>query len=446
MRLCVLLALAAAFQVQAQQKLSLREAVQLALQQNKSVSASQASVDAATSKVNQARAGMFPKLNYSESITRSNNPVFVFGSLLAQHRFAGSNFDIYALNRPGFLDNFQSAATVDQTLFDAGQTRNAVRASNLGREIAAQNDLTLRNQVIFGVVKSYWDVSLAEQALVAATQAAKSGEADLERAEQVRTAGMSTDADVLSIRVHLARIRGQQIRREADLATARAALNDALGLPIDANLELTTELKRLEAIGVSVEALETIAVSSHPEQRRANLATELASRQVELARSSYWPKIVARGVFEADRQQFVNRGGANWLGQISLTWNVFNGGADRARITEASSSLLRTQAERDRLSSSLRLEVRRAWNDLRAAAQQVDVAETSVLEAEESLRITKNRFGAGMSTVTDLLRTEAALLDARTLHAAALHDQRIAAALLDLASGKLSIDSPAINE
>lgn len=446
MRLCVFLALAAAFQVQAQQKLSLREAVQLALQQNKSVPASQASIDAAASKVNQARAGMFPKLNYSESITRSNNPVFVFSSLLTQHRFAESNFDIYALNRPGFLDNFQSAATIDQTLFDAGQTRNARRASHLGREIAAQNDLALRNQLIFGVVKSYWDVSLAEQALVAATQAVKSGKTDLERAEQVRTAGMSTDADVLSIRVHLARIRGQQIRREADLATTRAALNDALGLPIDANFELTTELKRLEAIGVSAEALETVAVSSHPEQRRANLATELASRQVELARSSYWPKIVAHGVFEADRQQFVNRGGANWLGQISLTWNVFNGGADRARITEASSSLLRAQAERDRLSSSLRLEVRRAWNDLRAAAQQVDVAETSVVEAEESLRIIKNRFGAGMSTVTDLLRTEAALLDARTLHAAALHDQRIAAALLDLASGKLSIDSPAIKE
>ena len=204
MRLCVVLALAATFQVQAQQKLSLREAVQLALQQNKSITASQASIDAAASKVNQARAGMFPKLNYSESITRSNNPVFVFSSLLTQHRFAESNFDIYALNRPGFLDNFQSAATIDQTLFDAGQTRNAVRASQLGREIAAEDDLALRSQLIFSVVRSYLDVSLAEQALLAAVQAVESGEADLARAEQVRTAGMSTDADVLSIRVHLA--------------------------------------------------------------------------------------------------------------------------------------------------------------------------------------------------------------------------------------------------
>jgi outer membrane protein len=446
MRLGAVLALGVAFHVQAQERISLREAVQLALQQNKSIAASQASINAAASKINQARAGMLPKLNYTESITRSNNPVFVFGSLLTQHQFAQTNFDIYTLNRPGFLDNFQSAVTLDQTLFDAGQTRKATKASELGREIAVENDLALRSQLIFTVVKSYLDVSLAEQALVAATQAVMSGEADLERAEQVRTAGMSTDADVLSIRVQLARIRGQQIRREADLATVRAALNDALGLSFDAKPELATPLKRLQASAGSVETFETTATASRPEQRGANLATELASRQVELARSSYWPKISARGVFEADRQQFVTRGGANWLGQISLTWNLFNGGADRARIAEASSSLLQAQAERDRLSSSLRLELRRAWEDLRAAAQQVDVAQTSVAEAEESLRITKNRFGAGMSTVTDLLRTEAALLDARTLYAAALHDQHIAAALLELASGKLSIDSPAVNE
>lgn len=424
----------------------MRDAVQLALKQNKSVQAAEFSVEAAGARIRQARAGLLPNVNYAESLTRSNNPVFVFSSLLTQHQFTPSNFDIYALNRPGFLDNFQSALSAEQTVFDAGQTRKAIGSAELTHKVAGENKRQTLSQLTFAVVKAYFDVALSEQALDAATQALKSAQADLDRSENVRKAGMSTDADVLSIRVHVARVRQQQIRREADVSTARAALNDALGLSLDTAVELTTPLRPVDSPRLPIAELETAAVAGRPEQRRANLMADIAGTQAQAARSALWPKIAVRGVFESDRQQFANRGGANWLGQVSLSWNVFNGGADRARIAEANQSRLQAEAERDRLAFSLRLEVRRAWDDLRAAEQQVDVSEQAVAEAEESLRITQNRFGAGMSTVTDLLRTEVAVLETRTQHVASLHDQRLAAALLELATGKLSIDSPAVNE
>ena len=62
-------------------------------------------------------------------------------------------------------------------------------------------------------------------------------------------------------------------------------------------------------------------------------------------------------------------------------------------------------------------------------------------QAEESLRITQNRYEAGFNNVTDLLRTETALLEAQTRQLAAVHDQRIAAAALELAAGTLTADS-----
>jgi outer membrane protein TolC len=85
--------------------------------------------------------------------------------------------------------------------------------------------------------------------------------------------------------------------------------------------------------------------------------------------------------------------------------------------------------------------VRRAYADLRAAEQRIEIAKASVAEAEESLRITQNRYEAGMSNVTDLLRTETAVLEARTRYLAAIHDQRIASAALEMAAGRLSADS-----
>jgi outer membrane protein TolC len=73
------------------------------------------------------------------------------------------------------------------------------------------------------------------------------------------------------------------------------------------------------------------------------------------------------------------------------------------------------------------------------------VAKAAVAEAEESLRITQNRYESGMSNVTDLLRNETAVLESRTRYLAAVHDQRIAATMLDLAAGRLSPDSEVLN-
>src|SRR5690348_1432489 len=100
--------------------LTLHDAVRLALSQNEAISSSQSAAQAADARIIQARSGKLPKINYSETFARSDNPVFVFSSLLTQHQFNVENFAIDTLNRPAFMNNFQSLLTVDQPLYDAG--------------------------------------------------------------------------------------------------------------------------------------------------------------------------------------------------------------------------------------------------------------------------------------------------------------------------------------
>ncbi|MFN9083843.1 MAG: TolC family protein, partial [Acidobacteriota bacterium] len=87
------------------------------------------------------------------------------------------------------------------------------------------------------------------------------------------------------------------------------------------------------------------------------------------------------------------------------------------------------------------LELRQAQASLTAAQQRIEGATATVAQAEESLRITKNRYEAGLTTVTDLLRTETALLDATTRRIAAIYDHRLATVAVQLAAGTLSGDS-----
>ena len=429
----------------AAESISLQQAVRLALEKNQAIAAATAGEKAAESRIAESRAGYLPRLNYSESWARSDNPVFVFSSLLTQHQFAEQNFQVGPLNRPDYLNNFQSLVTADQTVYDGGQTRRATRSAELMKEVAGENKRLTSTETIAGTVHAYYDAVLSAEELKAAAQAVRSAEADLRRAETVRTAGLSTDVDVLSIRVHLAAVEEQRIRRSADLDVARAALNDVLGLALDTQHDLTTSLSRASVPLDSIEEYEGSAIQLRPEARQAKFAMNLSETHAADARASWMPQVVLHGAFEADRQRFYDRGGTNWLASVGLRWNIFNGFADKARMEESASLVKRSEAEAQRTGSSIRLQVRRAYADLRAAEQRIEAAKATVEEAQESLRITQNRYEAGMSNVTDLLRTETAVLESQTRYLAAVHDQRIAATMLEFAAGRLTQNSEVLN-
>ncbi len=435
------LCFAAALPVLAQSELPLREAVQTALRAHPAMEAAASQVLGAHARIAQARGEYLPKVNYSESFARSDNPVFVFSSLLTQRQFTEANFAINTLNRPDFVNNFQSLATIDQPVYDWGGTRAQVRAAELGHSVQQEAQRRTEMDVVARVVRTYYGTVLAQAALETARSAVKSAEADLSRAESVRKSGLPTDVDVLSIHVHLAGIRETEIRRAYDVQVAIAALNEALGLPLGTQHRLTTPLEPAIMNADTAARYESAAVERRPEINQAGLAAGIARQQRAAARSALLPQVGVRGVFEADRQQFVNRGGANWLVTASLRWNLFDGGTTRARIRETEAALRTALAQQQQATAGIRLEVQKAWADFKSAEERIGVATASVAQAQESLRITKNRYAAGLATVTDLLRTETALLDTQTRRLAAIHDQRVAAVQLELAAGTLSVDS-----
>lgn len=432
-----LLAVAAlAVPVLAQEPLDLPGAVQRALTAHPSLTAAAARIEAAEARREQARSGFLPRVQYRESFQRGNNPVYVFGALLTQRQFGESNFAIDALNRPDALNNFQSQLSAEQTLYDFGATRRGMRAAALGKQLSEQDRRGLELQVLAGVARAYHGVTLAAEALKVAEEAKKSAEADLKRAESVRDAGMATEADVLSVKVHLASVEEQRIRRQYDLDVARAALNEALGLPLDTQHALVTPLA--PALPALEAAHEKRAREERPEVLGARLQGDLAGAQEALARAQLLPRIVTRGIVEANRQTFVTRGGANWMFMTSLEWNLFDGNRARAQAAEARHMAASARAQQQQMENAVALEVRKARADVQSATERIAVSEAAVTQAEESLRILRNRYSAGLATMTDLLRAETALLETKTRKLAAVYDQRMSAVALERAAGTLN--------
>ena len=430
----------------AQEALTLREAVDLALHSNPLVAASDAGEKEAEARIHQTRSGYLPRLQFSESLQRGNNPVFVFSSLLAQRQFSDANFARGSLNRPDAMNNYQSQLTVEQVVFDARRTSRRVEEARFARHMAGEDTRRSHSDITLNVLQAYFGVALAEKNLEVARQSVDSARADFKRAESIYQSGRSTQADVLALRVHLAAMHEQQIRASNDLEVARAALNDALGVNLDRRFELTTPLEsRADAPEGTLEEYRRLAAENRPEMRQAELTQRLARTRQQIAGATYWPQVAFQGMVEADRQNLLGKGGTNWFTGVTLRWNLWNGGETKARVEQARFAESRADALRKSADSAIHLEVLEAYLALSAAAQRVEVASAAAAEAEEAHRIIQNRHQAGLITVTELLRSETALAAARTRRLAAVYDHRIAAATLEHAAGTLVADSTLVN-
>ena len=431
--------------LRAQQALSLEEAVRLALAQNPEVQASASAVKGTAERVVQARAGYLPDVNYTESLQWGNNPVYVFGALLQQHRFSSGNFDVGTLNRPDALTNFASQLTVSQSLFDGNKTRNRLRAAHLAGNMASEQSRESQMDVILEVAQNYYAAVVAQENQLVAEEAWRTAQADLDRSQALRDAGMTTDADVLALRVHLAEMEDQRIRARNSLRLALARLNDVVAVPLETEYLLSTPLRpapvSASPSGARLEEYENQALRQRPEAKQAEMAVSLAEIESKLARAVLLPEVTAHGVFEANRQTFATRGGSDWMTGATLHLNLFHGFADRSRIAEASFATTQREQERQKTQSALRLQVRQSFWDLQSAGSRMEAAQAAIDQAEEDHRIVANRYEAGISTVTELLRSQTALSAAQFRLLAAIFDQRIAAVRLERAAGSLNPSS-----
>jgi outer membrane protein len=175
-------------------------------------------------------------------------------------------------------------------------------------------------------------------------------------------------------------------------------------------------------------------------------ALELESVRIKkkMANAAFLPSVAFRAGWESNRESFLGSGGTNWMVGLAMQINLFEGTGKFARASEAAADLRKAEADKQKADDAVRLEVRRAYLDREAAAERVEVAQTAVDQARESHRITEARYEGGLANVTDLLRSQNALLEAEARYLGAVYAGRLAEARLELAVGTLHKESEAV--
>ena len=420
--------------------LTLDAAIARALSANPDLRAVAAAEAEARERRLAARAGRFPRVEIHETWQRSNEPVFVFGSLLNQRRFAEANFAIAALTHPDPLDNFHAAVGLSQSLFDGGATAAAAATAAASQALASASRREVSADVAVAVSETYAQALTAEAGVRAAAAAVDSATQDIARARARRDVGMATDADVLGLDVHLAQMRARHITAVGEVQIARARLNRLMGASLDEPWDLQPSLSRA-AESPAVAAAEAIAIRESPRVEAAALRVDLARANATSARAAFLPHAGIEGGYEWNGGAWNTRS-SSWLVGVRGQWSMSVFGGERRAWKATQAAVERARAEHAAAESAARLDVRTAVARLDAARARQTVATTTVAQARESERIIRDRYESGLANVTDVLRAANASLDAEALDAAAAVDVLVAGVMLERALGRVPRRTP----
>jgi outer membrane protein len=432
-------------ETQGASSLTLKQAVTIALEKNPQRKAALADTRAAAADVKEARSFLLPHLTFSETATRGNDPVYVFGSKLRQQRFTAADFALNSLNRPTPLNNFSSRFGGTWSVFDSFASWRGIKRAELGKEGAERQLERADQEVVFGVVNTYDGVLLAKKELEVAEQATKTAQAIFERSKARVESGVAVESDLLNAQVRLAARKQELIRAQNNLSLARAELARAMGISTDKETEPAEALVERSLPEQSLDESEKKALESRPDLKRIQSEEAAQQQSVAIAKSSFGPRVNAFADWEAVNPTFVSGGsGNNWMAGIEVQVDLFQGGARRAKLQHEQATQEKVAALKEAARDAIRLEVRRAYYDLDTARQQVEVAKAAIAQAQESLRITENRYESGVSTITDLLSAEEAATRSQADYWETVCRYQTNYANLELATGILDAQSPVV--
>ncbi len=417
------------------QPLTLPVAVEIALRTNPLIRATASGREAAKAQVSEARAGWFPSIQLSETFINGNNPVFVFGSLLEQARFSQQNFALGPLNNPDPFNNFRFGVSIKTPVFDQRRTITKVNQARFMEKQADEQTRMVEQRIRFEVLRAFYGLVVARQKREVAEGAVRMAEADVGRSRDRVETGTAVQADMLSAEVQLAEFRQQLIQADGDIQTAIAALNTALGLPVSSPQTVEGRLSGRPFEVAGQEELIELAMQHRPEVARAGLTRQIRDEGVRGARSDYLPRVDVFASFGASRHNWVN-GSSDYTIGASVTFDLLDAGRS-ARLTMARAAAEQAAGEQDHLAGQIRFEVVQAYHQYVSARERLKVAEQVIAYSSEALRIVQDRYNAGLTTITEVLRAETAHLRAQMNVIGSQYDYYVGYANVLLASGRL---------
>jgi len=406
-------------------RLTLREAVQLALKQNPQRQIATLSVAQSEQEHAVARAALLPQagLQAFERVQRFNLEAFIGRRLPGMPQHAGP-FEIFQAG-PGF-----SMPVFDLTLWRRWQaSRQGVR----GTEAQEQ---TVREQIVLLVVSQYLGSLRAAANVRAAQSRVELAQTLYDQAVDLQKHGVGTGLDTLRANVQLQNEKQRLLVAETQRKTALYGLARLLSLDPRLALELADEVSFFETPEFVAEQSIELAFTTRPEMKALVRREAIARLQKRAASEARLPRVNLSGNWGYQGHSAATAIPA-YQYQVTVEMPLFTGGRIRAESTKADLELKKTAQEIQEMRDRIALEVQTAIAQLESARHEVDVANLAEKLAREEVTQARDRFDAGVANNLEVVTAQDALARASDNQIAALYRYNQSRADLAHALGRI---------
>ncbi len=437
---------AAAAQAPSDSGMSLREAVNYALDHSPDLKSSRAEVARRQGLVTTAHSFLMPQVNLNADAARTRyEHGYPFGATPSLLRFDDALYT-------GSADLNFLAWDFHKTELELATTRERVEAARATED-------RRRQEIVFETARLYLQTLAYSDLIEAAEARIKSLQSLLDLTNQLVKGGRAVPVDALKIQTRLAQV-------ESDLATLQSGRRSSLSA-LAAEMGFEGELPRLTYTPASSELpvspgpedeLLRQAVASRPDILSQDHEIRASERSEDAARKSAWPRIDFRASaiqygsnnpigFPQLIAKFLpgvpttapspGNAATDWVVGVHISFPLFDGGRRKGQIQAAQAQLEESRLARQQLQFRIDREVRTAMADLESAESRVKALHDSVAESERVLHDERLKFEAGRSVINFVLDAESALLTNQSLLSQAERSVSTAALALDLSLGRI---------
>ncbi len=407
--------------------LTMSEAVQAALNNNKSIQLAKMDEGIAASRYKQTEAIFLPQVGFSYSALSTNNPLYAFGFKLQEKSITANDFNPELLNNPSATPDFATKLDVQQPLLNMDLLYKR-KAAEKQTELYQYKTQRTREYLSFEVKKAYLQLLLAYDAVKVLEESLITTQSVYVFTENHFKQGLIQKSDWLNAQVQKTTIENNLAKAKTNIRN----ISDYLSLLMDRKNGMIYTADTLVTTQPGTSGLPAQIATNRSDFLAMQKAIESSDLMIKANKMSYLPKLNAFGSYQFNDSHMLGFGAGAYFAGVQLSWDIFKGNSTKNNIATQTLERNKLSTELAQQKDQSQLELDKAYRDLTDARFSIRQQELAVGQASESLLILQNRYQQGLVNTTDVLMASTQLSQQKFALAQAVFNTHVTEAYLQL--------------
>jgi outer membrane protein TolC len=311
----------------------------------------------------------------------------------------------------GPFNYFDLRAHLTQTIGDLTAWKNYRSA----QEIVRSNDFTLkdaRDLVVLAVGGSYLQVAAAKERVISEQAQLDTATALYNQSSQQRAVGLLAQIDVNRSRIQMLTEQERLETLRNDLAKQKINLARMVGLPANDHFDISGTIPFSAGPSIEIETAIRNAYTRREDLKAAEAQLRASQLALSAARAERLPSLAVNADYGVNGTN-PNQSHGTFSATGTLTIPIWRGGRTEGDVQQADAAFVQRRAELNNLHARIEGDVRSAYLDMQAAANQVSVAEDNLKVSQENLDLTRQKFQVGVSDNVEVIQAQQSVASAQ---------------------------------